>query len=275
MRSWVDNEAIVQRVRDWLSLTADEVGQLPELGESEPALDADELPPVGLLQLLEGFTALRHELKLQTKSARSQEEVLQAALAGLEQAAQQLHSVQARESEAAARAAEPLVVTLIELDEALERGEQAFVRMEQRTVQAAADALARELGRQFATLSRWQRLRARHWQATVQRICGQHLEGLDQRLLAPLREGYELIRARLQRMLQQQQIRRIDCVGRRVDPHQMNVVELVTDADQPPETVLEELRPGYTWQNRVIRCAEVRAAGRRAASGAADTYSGP
>jgi hypothetical protein len=27
----------------------------------------------------------------------------------------------------------------------------------------------------------------------------------------------------------------------------------------PPGTVVEELRPGYTWRNRVMRCAEVRA----------------
>jgi GrpE protein len=37
------------------------------------------------------------------------------------------------------------------------------------------------------------------------------------------------------------------------------VVELADAPDQPPHTVVEELRRGYTWRGRVLRLAEVRA----------------
>jgi molecular chaperone GrpE (heat shock protein) len=40
----------------------------------------------------------------------------------------------------------------------------------------------------------------------------------------------------------------------------MTVVELVDAPGVPAESVVAELRPGYTWRERVIRFAEVRAA---------------
>ena len=106
-------------------------------------------------------------------------------------------------------------------------------------------------------MARWR------WHGEVREVCRSHLDELNQRLLGPLREGYELIRARLQRVLVEQGIQRIACTGLPVDPSRMNVIELVDDAQLPPETVAEELRPGYTWHGRVVRFAEVRAVCRR------------
>jgi len=259
MRSWFDNEAIVQRLREWLSRTAEELDQ----AEESPALAAADdrgAPPAGLLPLVEAFTALRHELKLQTKSARGLEETVQSALAGLDRAAEQFRSVQSREAAAVEQALKPLVMMLIELDEALERGAQAFVATEQQMLEQAARDLEQALAQRFAGLSAWQRWRAAPWQATAQQVGRAHMEGLRQRVLAPLREGYDLIRARLHRLLAEHGVRRIDCVGGAVDPTRMTVVELVDDPRAAPGTVLEELRPGYCWRDRVLRFAEVRAA---------------
>jgi molecular chaperone GrpE len=260
MRSWFENEAIVQRLREWLSRTAEELDQTEESSAAGAAADDRGAPPAGLLPLVEAFTALRHELKLQTKSARGLEETVQSALAGLDRAAEQFRSVQSQEAAAVEQSLKPLVMTLIELDEALERGEWAFVATEQQMLEQAAHDLEQALTERFAGLSAWQRWRAQPWHATAQQVGRTHIEGLSQRVLAPLREGYELIRSRLQRLLAEHGVRRIDCVGGAVDPARMTVVELVDDPQAEPGTVLDELRPGYYWRDRVLRFAEVRVA---------------
>jgi molecular chaperone GrpE len=48
-------------------------------------------------------------------------------------------------------------------------------------------------------------------------------------------------------------------VGEQVDPHTMNVIEIADAPDRPPGIVIEEVRRGYWWRAKVLRCAEVRA----------------
>ena len=43
------------------------------------------------------------------------------------------------------------------------------------------------------------------------------------------------------------------------DPNLMTVVEVVNDPRRPPGLVIEEVRPGYCWKDKVLRFAEVRA----------------
>ena len=74
-----------------------------------------------------------------------------------------------------------------------------------------------------------------------------------------LLEGYDLIRSRLRRALQAEGIERIECLGRPVDPERMLVLAVVEDPNRPPGEVIEEVRRGYTWRQRVLRAAEVRA----------------
>jgi hypothetical protein len=45
-----------------------------------------------------------------------------------------------------------------------------------------------------------------------------------------------------------------------VDPELMTVIEVVDEPRNRPGTVVKELRRGYTWKGRLIRCAEVQAA---------------
>jgi molecular chaperone GrpE len=212
-----------------------------------------------LLQLVEAFTALRHELKLQTKSTRGLEETVQTTLAGLERAAAQFQSVTAREDQAAAQAAKPLVEALIDLDEALRRGATAIELIDRRIAEQAPQQMQAALDERFAQLSTWRRWLSRRWQAEVRDVCQQQAAELHGRMFAALMDGYQLICARLQRTLAEREIRRMECLGRHVDPGQMTVVELIDDAAAEPETVVAELRPGYTWRNKVIRFAEVRA----------------
>ena len=260
-RSWWDNEQVIERFRDWLSRSREEAqaaqADLPETGGD--GREDDRLPDVGLLQLVEAFTALRQELKLQTKGARGLEASVASALGGLQGAIGQFQAVRAREEEAAERAARPLVDALVALDEALLRGARAMEATHRQLIQSAPQQLCEKLNRRFRELPAWRRWLAKFWHARVQQISAEELSGADQQLFGGLMEGFRLIQLRLERLLQEQQIRRIPTEGRPVDPSLMTVVELQEWAGVAPETVIQELRPGYLWRDRVIRFAEVRA----------------
>ncbi len=55
----------------------------------------------GLIQMAEEFTALRHELKLQTKSGRGLLEQAEAMVSAIRQAIEQFRSVEPKEAQAA------------------------------------------------------------------------------------------------------------------------------------------------------------------------------
>ena len=229
--------------------------------EYDPADEpAPQLPAVGLIPLIEAFTALRHETKLQTKSSRGLEDSVQSALHGLETAIRQFQTVQSREEEAASRAAKPFAEALAGLDEALVRGAEAVAASHRQATQAVPQQLQNSLDERFQQLSWWQRWLARGWHRHVQNACEEEISAAIAAALRRAMEGYELIQARLQRVMHEQGVTRIECLGKPVDPARMTVVELVDDSAAEPEAVLEEVRPGYTYRGKVIRFAEVRAA---------------
>jgi molecular chaperone GrpE len=258
MRSWYENEELIKRFREWLGRTESEIAALGYDGAFQDSA-AEDLPDVGMIQLIEAFTALRHEIKLQTKGSRGLEDALQEALAGLEEAAEQMRSVDTREAEAVARAARPLVEALIDLDEALERGLRAAHAAHANVLEDTLQRHEQAAQQRFAQLSFWQRRKARAWFDISAKLFRQQMTDLHRRIILPLLEGYQLIYARLERTLTQLDIERIECLGDPVDPNEMTVVELVDDPDAEPETVVEIVRPGYLWLGRLIRYAEVRA----------------
>lgn len=300
-RSWWENEEIIRGFRDWLTHTAEEIQTLDEGGDAavadESAYDdtswppgdaavasegddarnessqrdadlrdqpAPDLPHVGLLQLVEAFTAMRHELKLQTKGTRNLETSVARSLEGLAAASRTFQSVQANEQEAVERATRPVVEALIELDEGMRRAVQAFQATHRQMTRSAPARLRESLDEQFQNQSWWRRFAARRWHARVREAAAEALAQSTAEEFASLMQGFELIQARLARTLQQLGIGRLDETGGPVDPSRMTVVELVVDADAPPETVVEVVRPGYLWGERVVRFAEVRAVASRA-----------
>ncbi len=253
----LEQEEILRRFQEWLTQTNRDL----ERAADEPfeSADAAPPPPAGLLTLVEAFTALRHELKLQTKSARGVEESLQTAVAGLDRAMERFSSVEPQETAAAEKAMRPLVEALIELDEALRRGTRTVAASQQRLSEELPWRLMEGLEQRFAGQSAWRRWRSRPWQSEVLQCCRQLVAETQGPLLASLGDGYQLICGRLQRMLTEQRIERLACAGQPVDPLQMRVIELVDAPGVPPETVVEEIRPGYVWRGQVLRYAEVRA----------------
>ncbi|MFN0056127.1 MAG: nucleotide exchange factor GrpE [Planctomycetales bacterium] len=253
-----DDEPLLDRLRDWLwdaRAQADRVAvDVRDAPESESP-DED----FGLYRLAEEFTSLRHELKLQTKSARGLEDQTETLMQGLRQALEALRGIQPQEAQAAWNAGKGLATALADLDEALDRMRGQLARASQRLAEEPARVLADDLDALYASQSWLGRRLARRYHLEAQGLVARQARQRHA-LLEALQEGCGLVQDRVTRALASEGVARIPAVGLPVDPEQMIVVELVEGTDAPAGSVVDELRRGYTWNGRLLRCAEVRAA---------------
>jgi molecular chaperone GrpE len=258
MNDQADVEAILDKFRDWLE---DARARANGQEAIEPGLDSEPGPPhreFGIIDLVEEFTALRHELKLQTKSGRGLIEQTESTVAALRQAIDQFQSVEPREEQAVWSAAKALAEALADLDEAIVRGEREIERARRQIADESVRGLETSVINLFRGRS-WVRrrfLRSYH-QEVVETI---RRDGQTRHeLFVSFLEGYRLIHKRLRRALLSEQVVHIPCEGKPVDPELMTVIEVVDEPRDRPGTVARELRRGYTWRGRVIRFAEVQA----------------
>src|SRR4051794_36011065 len=120
-----DTEALLSQFRSWLldaRAAAENAGDATASPDNDLDSDSDTEPEVGLYRLVEELTALRHEVKLQTKGTRGLQEQTEALLPSLRQAIEQFRAVEPREAQAAWKAGKPLAEALADLDVALDRG---------------------------------------------------------------------------------------------------------------------------------------------------------
>jgi molecular chaperone GrpE len=258
-----DVEEILDRFRRWLEAARIEDDERGPDGIAAPGVAAGDgggtVREFGLVQLVEEFTALRHELKLQTKSGRGLIEQGESMVAGLRQAIEHFRSVEPKEARAAWAAGKPIAEALADLDESLARGRREIERISRRLGEDSVTALADAVDARFRRQSWLRRLMSADYHRQVQNVV-RAAGWLRGELLDAIIEGYALIQARLARVMASEQLERIACVGLPVDPERMAVLEAVDDPDHPPGTVIKELRSGYTWRGRLLRYAEVQAA---------------
>jgi len=72
-------------------------------------------------------------------------------------------------------------------------------------------------------------------------------------------KGLELINIEMSKMLADEGVKEIECVGKKFDPEQQEAVEKV-ESDAEEDTVLEVVQKGYIFNSRVIRPAKVKVA---------------
>jgi molecular chaperone GrpE len=257
MAGWPDDETVLARFREWLEeaqAEADVLADDGELLEGHP-----EFHSVGLLQLIEEFSALRHELKLETKSARKLEEQTVSTLEAMQRGIDAFRSVEIKEWEAAQQAAKPLIEAMINLHEALARGRTVVETARRRILEESAEQLQARLEERFRRQPWWRRWISRRLYEATQEICRRQAAEVYRAVFESLIEGYSLIQNRLKKEMDKAGIYRIECLGKPVDPNTMTVIEVVEDSTRPPSLVIEEVRPGYYWRAKVFRFAEVRA----------------
>lgn len=272
-------ESLLSDFRSWLG----QVAEAPAVPEAEVA------EPIDLHTLLAQFTALRHEVNLQTRAVRAQQEQNAETLQQLTQALEELAEARAEieknrqqgRQQAEEETLRPLLKTLVDLNDSLSLAGREVQRLQDTIWQCVHKTLAapepapspapapptehwviRNLKRFFPdrpgpeiVLSP-QPVLAEQGQQTQAEQAADRLR----QLLDSLLTGYTMSLQRMERTLRQQGLEPIPTVGESFDPEQMEVVEAVAGSGKPAGEVVGEVRRGYLWRGRVFRYAQVRVA---------------
>lgn len=267
-------EAVLADFRAWLqeAAAAGTVNHAPPEPEGEP---------VDLHTLVSQFVALRHEVHLQTKAARAQQEQSAEALRQLGQAVDALRQAPRPDGDEAVR---PLLKTLIDLHDALSLASREVQRVSEamepllgQVSTEPAPAAPKPPAEPTPAPSFWGRLFGRQQEADTIGLLRRELAAERERFEAGRRQGreaaervrqflesliggYTMSLQRLERALQQSGLEAIPAAGQPFDPELMEVVEAANGTGRPPGEVLEEVRRGYLWRGRVFRYAQVRVA---------------
>ncbi len=241
--------------------------------------NASEATQFGALDIVEAFTALRHELKLQVRGGRDLHQLLVDGLQRIEQrieqklAASQL-AVSQTPSATAADAGRDLAEALAEMEDSLHRVHEALARptLEEQAVAPTAEPILSKFDEQVLLAPWWLRKFAASWvqslrqslrQSVAVAIDEEHhrreLQSQDEQLKGA-QQGIELLHARAQRLMQQCALERVDVVGQPFDAEWMHAVDVVVAPQTPSAHVAEQLRPAYRWRGKLLRYADVRLA---------------
>jgi molecular chaperone GrpE len=271
-------EAVAEALRDlaaWLN-----AGAAPD----EPGVTSTLLGAgVDLHALLSAFTALRHEVNLQTRAARDQRDQAAAALDELRRALETLRQTQGPAAQEERQ--RPLLKALVELHDAATRAGRETQRVAdavrpllEQAPPTPLDVPAPEEVPEAAAPSGWARwFGARPHQGEALAALRRRLAAAREaqaraaeerraaaerarQLLASLAEGHALSLRRVERALREHGLTPIEAEGRPYDPERMEAVEAVAGSGRPAGEVVEVVRPGYLWNGRVFRFAQVRVA---------------
>jgi molecular chaperone GrpE len=224
------------------------------------------------------FVALRHEVHLQTRAARSQQEQNAETLRQLSQALESLRQARSGARDEDRRTEDerwrPLLKALLDLADMLElaQGEvkrgrtDLLVYLDEFSATAAAAAALSPPEPRPGLWARWFGREQPKPAGPALGPCPQPLPPVAplaervRHLLEAMLTGYTMSLQRLARTLQQYELEPIPCAGQPFDPELMEVVEVLPDTGRPANTVIDEVRRGYLWRGRVFRYAQVRVA---------------
>jgi molecular chaperone GrpE len=239
------------------------------------------------------FTALRHEVNLQTKSARAQSEQNAAALEKLDEAISAVNDARTESEDAGDEILRPLLKTLVDLYDSLalarrevQKAQRVMEELVSRTQEETPPLLDLPVGDAQPRVRPWREWwlaltgRAQIPQAAPavemeHRLAQMHKELAEikaadavrskvaeqiRQVFASIIVGYTMSLQRIERAIAQQSLEPIDCVGEPFDPECMEVVEVVNEPGRQGTEVLEEVRRGYRWHDKLFRFAQVRVA---------------
>lgn len=236
-------EALLAEFRGWLASGAAS-GLAPRPSPLAPATD--------LFTLVGQFTALRHEVNLQTKAARAVTEQAAEALKRLAEPPPEPDDRTRAAAKAVIDIADALTLSLRQAEKLRDAAAELLDELEQNR---GADEprppepgfLARLFGRRPAR------------EEDDEPPADPAADKLRQ-LVAAAADGYALSLRRVGRLLPTLELEPRPCYGEPFDPDWMEAVEVVGDTGEPPGTVVEEVRPGYMWRGKPFRPAQVKVA---------------
>ena len=247
-------DRILADFRTWLKALSDVASPRPP---APPAVD------LGVLTAQ--FTALRHDVNLQTKATR----------AVLDQSAEALKQLAFRPASADAQL-HPTRKLLVDLADAL----SLSLTQVNRAVESLAEQGETGAAEEWPDMpsapapSFWGRLRGRgspsdEWLAWAESMRVKAELRTDEQtaererlnsVLAGLADGYTMGLSRVERAFPQYGLEPIECDGEVFDPELMEVVEVFGESDAPSGTVVGTVRAGYRADGRVFRFAQVAVA---------------
>jgi molecular chaperone GrpE len=254
--------------------------------QAENAAEADQSPMFGAIDIVEAFTALRHELKLQVRGGRDLQQLL---VDGLQRVEQKLAASSVAVSQVAGgggagggatEAGRDLAEALAEMEESLQRVHAALARStsteptidtqpsDSQLDDSPAERFSTKLDEQIAQAPWWLRKFATAWLSSCRQSLvavlaeevGKREESSSDEQLKTAQQGIELLHARAQRLMQQCQLERIDVIGQPFDAESMHAVDVISAPETPAAHVAEQLRPAYRWRGKLLRYADVRLA---------------
>jgi len=250
------NESALHRMLN--SQSTDEASQDVQVGASiEPAIEL-----LGAMDIVEAFTALRHELKLQVRGGRELQQSLLDSVQRLEQkvatppVATPPVAVVANNAPESRRMAEAIA----DIEESLQRAiesilkKPAAARPEVNLLIPFDEMVSKApwIAKTFA--GKWlEDLRATLAHSITSGISSDAAQDSTHR-------GLELLLARVHRLMKQCEIERVNVLHQAFDAETMNAVDMIVEPTVPSAHVAQQLRPLYRWRNTTLRCAEVRIA---------------
>jgi len=249
--------------------------------EGVDAAETNQGPMFGVLDMVEAFTALRHELKLQVRGGRDLQQLL---VDGLQRLEQKLAASPVAASAVAGggasgggatEAGRDLAEALAEMEESLQRVHAALARsaaterpMASQPEDAPTARILTKLDEQIAQAPWWLRKFATAWLSSCRQSLvavlteedGKREEPSHDEQLKTAQQGIELLHARAQRLMQHCQLERIDVMGQPFDAESMHAVDVISAPETPAAHVAEQLRPAYRWRGKLLRYADVRLA---------------
>lgn len=225
-------------------------------------LPYEEVPRFGAVDIVEAFTAMRHEWRGQTRESRAVAEQIEAAVASIQSFESKLLAGLADKRSDDAPESRRLALLVVETDHQLSRAVTAVAQWEEIRQQREA-ANAEVIERQIAAMSGLAR-----WFASplLALLAGQRsAQGPVEK--HPALEGLNMVLARLRRMMREQGIERIDVQGQPFDADTMHAIGVVTSTNYPTGHVAEQLSPAYRWQGLLLRFADVRVADQKSPAG--------
>lgn len=73
-----------------------------------------------------------------------------------------------------------------------------------------------------------------------------------------VQEGVDMIHGQIQKFLKDIGVERIKTVGEKFDPNFHEAIETIDAADKEDDIIVEEMKPGYTFNGRLLRPASVK-----------------
>ena len=208
-------ETILADFRQWL------------LALNDDATPSAMTEPDSIAPVIAEFTALRQDVRLQTKATRQAIELLQA-------------------DDEELPPDKTMLNTIMGLADALGLG----FRQSQATQKLIDEKLVNVLQTTTTKQGWFSRPKPTLMPETITTIRQQ---------VAGLADGYAMSQRRVEQLLIDNELTRIDCVGEMFDPERMEAISMA-QSDDESGTVVDELRSGYLWRDKVIRYAQVRVA---------------